>query len=333
MTKTFALSRFAVAAAAVALVVGCGVPPSDSDTAIPGDTGAAEPDDNGSVAPDDDSSSLAEQLMDRSFETTSPDDVVGYDLVADSALTLSFYRDHEGASAVGGDAGCNAMGGAATWEDNTVRATELIQTEMACEGLMEQEAWWAGLLTDGVALELDGDILTVTAGSAGEKVTITMTDAAVLHPDQPLVGTNWQLDGIIDGIGDSGAVSSVPDGRTGSMSISRESDGHLQLDIFDGLTTMSVPAGYDATAAEYDGSVTIEPADADDDPENATSGIVRITGGLGGNAPGCPEENPDCFIAELYLVGSDFAFETHRDRLTITGTGDNANKGLMFVAE
>jgi heat shock protein HslJ len=121
---------------------------------------------------------LAEQLLGREFKTGGPADVTGYDLVPGSQLTLAFYRDHDNADAFGGDAGCNSMGAAAAWDGNTVRAADgLTQTEMACEGLMGQEAWWAGLLTSGITLALDGGTLTVTANGEGGPVTIRMTES------------------------------------------------------------------------------------------------------------------------------------------------------------
>jgi hypothetical protein len=48
---------------------------------------------------------------------------------------------------------------------------------MACEGLMGQEAWWAGLLTSGITLAPDGGTLTVTANGEGGPVTIRMTES------------------------------------------------------------------------------------------------------------------------------------------------------------
>lgn len=282
------------------------------------------------TAPEPAGESLAVRLLDRSFETTGAGDVTGYDLVPDSALTLSFYRDHEGAEAFGGDAGCNSMGGRATWDGDTVRAAEgLVQTEMGCEGLMDQESWWAGLLTAGIALTLDGDTLTVTAEGP---VRITMTDSSVVHPDLPLAGTTWHLDGIVQGTGDDGSVSSVPGDLPVTMTISREDDGRLRLDVFNGLKWLSAPGGRDGTTGKPAGEVRIEPVDATVDPMLATAGVVRVSSGLEGNAEGCEGGGTDCFV-DMSVLGSDFDFHIKAGNLTVDGLGENAGHGFIFRAE
>lgn len=319
--------RATIALAAALVLAGCGVPGSATAPGTGSSTAPGSPDTAHAAASDPPGATLAERLRGREFETAGAGDVTGYALVPGSQLTLSFYRDHQNADAFGGSVGCNSMGGTAAWDGDTVRAAEgLARTEMACEGLMDQEDWWAGLLNAGITLALDGATLTVTATGDAGSVTIRMTDSAVRHPDVPLAGTVWRLDGIIEGAGDGGSVSSVPQGLTASMTLSRAGDGHLRLDVFDGLTWLST-GGTDA------GAVTIEPADDAVDSIDATAGTVRVTSGLAGDAAGCPGDEPDCRLEAVLLLGSGFAFGTDRDRLTVTGLGDHEGRGLMFVAD
>lgn len=323
------MTRFSILVAAALLLIGCGVPVGSTGTGTPGstpDSADAEP-----VGGSPDGDSLAAQLTGRSFETASAADATGFNLVPNSALTLSFYLDHEGRDAIGGDAGCNSMGGVAIWDGDTVRSDDLAQTEMACDGLMEQETWWAGLLTSGLELALDGDVLTVRAAGEAGPMQITMRDSSVLHPDLPLVGSTWRLNGLLEGDGSEGVAMSFPDGITASMTISEDPAGHLRLDVFNGLTWMSVPGGFDAATGEFSGGVVIEPAD-DADPLAATGGIVRVSGGLTGDSVGCPDGTTDCFV-DMSLLGADFEFRTNRDTLTVTGLANYAGQGVTFIAD
>lgn len=331
------MTRSLVAACLIAglVLAGCGVPAEPGSTPATGAMSTAEPD--AGTTPDPDPSSttkpaaggtLAERLLGRSFETRGEGDVAGYDLVSGSALSIGFFPTQDGSPGFGGGAGCNSMGGPAIWDGDTVRAgDDFAQTEMACEGLMDQEGWFSALLHVGLTLSLDGDYLTAT--STDGAVEIIFVDAAVLHPDIPLVGMTWRLDAIVKSDGMPYYQWDV----TASLTISQDpADGHLRLDVFDGLTWLSAPGGFDAATGAYSGSVAIEPADSGD-PLEATAGTVRVTGGLGGDSIGCPKDQPDCRIAEMSLLGGDFTFETHRDTLTITGLGDDADQGLTFTAD
>lgn len=345
MTKTLAA---ALLVAGLALA-GCGVPSGASGTPGPAGGDSPAPDGSHTSSPDPGpstllgaSGALPERLLGRSFETRGPGDVTGFDLVPDSTLTLTFDADPDGAPTLGAGAGCNHMGGPVAWDAGTARPIDgFARTEMACDGLMEQEDWFFALLNAGLTFSLDGDYLT--ARSADGATEILLEDSAVLNPDAPLAGMIWRLDGLIQGTGDSASISSAPPGLTASLQITRDpKDGHLRLDAFDGLTWMSAPGGFDAATGEYSGSVTIEPsqpdaldefADGTPDPLSAKSGTVRVSGELGGDAIGCASDKPDCRVAEMALLGGDFTFETHQDRLTVTGTGKYAGHGLTFVVD
>lgn len=345
MTRFFA----AVVLAAGLALAGCGVPQQpgsepgpDASTSGESPATADGPSTASSGSAGLSGGALAEQLDGRSFETRDAEDVRGFDLVPVSVLTISFGTDPQGNPSIGANAGCNGMGGSVTWDGDILRPSDgFFRTEMACEGLMEQEDWYLALLGDGVTLTLDGDVLT--ASDAAGTTEITYIDSSVLHPDVSLAGSTWRLTGLTQGSGDDGVAMSAPGHATASMMVSRDpADGHIRLDVFDGLTWMSVPGGFDAATGQYSGSVTIEPtdfsasgevSDGEREPFDATAGTVRVTGGLAGDAIGCPAEKPDCRVAEMLLLGSDFEFSTHRDTLTVTGLGEYADRGLTFVVD
>ena len=119
-----------------------------------------------------------------------------------SLLRLSFDTDSIGASG-----GCNSMSGAATWADGTLRVTDgsLATTEMACDApLMDQDAWFAKILTSSPDLTQDGDSLTLVSGST----IIVLTDEETVTPDASLTGAPWTLEAITTGK----SVGTVPAG-------------------------------------------------------------------------------------------------------------------------
>jgi heat shock protein HslJ len=125
-----------------------------------------------------------------------------YPLVKGSQLRLTFEDGSLGASA-----GCNSMGGDASWDNGAlvIVGEGLAMTEMACdEPLMQQDAWLAQILTSSPGLLQDDTTLTLTH----EGTVIVLRDEEVVMPDASLTGTAWQLDSII--AGDS--ASSVPEG-------------------------------------------------------------------------------------------------------------------------
>jgi heat shock protein HslJ len=170
--------------------------------------------------------------------------VTGRDLVADSVLNLSFDN-----GLVGGDAGCNQIGGAEydIVAGALVLTSPLAMTEMACmepPGLMEQEQWYVEFLGSRPSISKDGDRLTLDA----DGVTVVFLDRRVADPDLPLEGTAWQVTSAIEG----DAVSSVPSG------------GSLEFD--DG--TVVVRTGCNNGTGSYELS---------DDGESVTFGPVALT--------------------------------------------------------
>lgn len=99
--------------------------------------------------------------------------VTGHDLVTGSELRLSFDGDR-----LGGDAGCNQMGGEFEITDGVLVVDQLAMTEMACmdpPGLMEQEQWFSDFLSSRPRIQQDGDRLTL----ATDDVSVVFLDREI----------------------------------------------------------------------------------------------------------------------------------------------------------
>ncbi len=142
-----------------------------------------------------------------------------YPLVKGSQLRLSF-----GDQNIGAQAGCNSMGGDASWAGGVlaVDGKTLVMTEMGCnEALMQQDTWFADVLTSKPTLSQSGSTLTITTGGT----VIMLTDEELAVPDASLTGTLWRLDSIVTG----DTVSSVPSGVESTLQLS--DGGELTADL------------------------------------------------------------------------------------------------------
>jgi heat shock protein HslJ len=263
--------------------------------ASPGSGGSAAGPSGSTPSGGDQTHSNSDGMSDRlAGRTFLSTSVTGHDLAAGSMIRISF-DDHDALSA---DAGCNALSGPYRVEQDTLIATRLAQTEMGCDqALMDQDAWFADLLGSGLTVDLQGDVLTLT----GTDVTMRLTDRRVVDPDRPLEGTTWVLDGIITGTGPDGSVSSVPQGITATLRIA---DGKIHF--FDGLN-------------DSDGPVTVGP-DA-----------VHIVADIYSSAVGCAAGST-CSV-DLSVLTHDFDYRITAGHLTVTGTGQYADRGLTFIAQ
>jgi heat shock protein HslJ len=192
----------AVAVTAVVLAAcGSSAPSADSTTTTKAKPTASTTDPKAATTTTDpkattttDPSNVTE--LDGAFTSTSTE---GYELVADTELTLTFDGDQ-----LSVNAGCNTMGSAYTLEAGVLTWTGVPRaTMMACsDDLMAQDTWITDLLTEGVEVEASdgGATLTLTSGD----VVITLAGVA----SSPITGTTWTLDGTIA----NDAVSSLPAG-------------------------------------------------------------------------------------------------------------------------
>lgn len=147
-------------------------------------------------------------------------------------VRLTFEDGH-----LSGWAGCNTMSGAYTIEDGQLQVPMMAMTEMGCLGpLAEVDPWLSGLLSASPELSLDGDELTLTAGTT----IISLLDRVVADPDRQLVGTTWTVDSLIS----ADAVSTTPGGLEATLSFG--ADGRVV--VFAGCNRGSTDFEYDEAA-------------------------------------------------------------------------------------
>ena len=134
-------------------------------------------------------------------------------LVDGTRITLNFVEDGH---RLGAQAGCNSMGGQASFQDGRLVVGDLATTEMGCDPPRHaQDEWLARFLTSRPEWSRTGSTLTLDNGTA----RIELEDREVANPDRPLRGTKWIVDTIVDGE----TASSVPAGA----------DAHITLDDAD----------------------------------------------------------------------------------------------------
>jgi heat shock protein HslJ len=250
----------------------------------------------GACGDEDDTVSPQPDQLDLVGRTFIGDDVTvddqPYPLVKGSQLRLTFDDGSIGASA-----GCNSMGGDATWNDGVldVLGQGLAMTEMACdEPLMQQDTWFADILTSKPRLLQDDTTLTLTSGDT----VVVLTDEEIVVPDASLTGGMWQLDSIIAG----DAASSVPAGVTSTVSFGEDGE----LTVSPGCNTGS--GSYTATQD----TLTIDPI--------ATTAMA------------CEPPASDVETAVLGVLQGDVTFSIDGESLVLTAqkvTGSGAT-GLVY---
>lgn len=158
-------------------------------------------------------------------------------LVKNTTIRLTFSDGSIGASA-----GCNQMGGNATWDDGVLHAKTLFSTEMGCaQPLMKQDKWLADFLSSEPTLQQSGGTLTLSA----DDTVVALADEQVVVPDVTLTGTTWQLDTVING----DVASSVPAGVRSTL-------------YFDVMGRVTVRPGCNSGSSEYtatDDTITFKP--------------------------------------------------------------------------
>lgn len=110
------------------------------------------------------------------------------DAPAQARATIRFEDDEQ----LGGSAFCNLYGGTYRLDDDGMTIEVGAMTEMACdEPVMSMESAFVAFLDAVTSLRVDGDRLTLVS----EDLELSF-DA---EQPEPLVGTTWRIDGLIDG--------------------------------------------------------------------------------------------------------------------------------------
>jgi heat shock protein HslJ len=213
------MNRVAVAGIAAVIVL-LGVACASSTSSSPDSTGAADD------TPLDGRTFLSESVT----EDGQPRLMAG-----DQPIRLTFADGR-----ITANPGCNSMGGSYSLDVDRLIVAELATTEMACAdvALMDQDTWFADLLTAGPTLALAGDSLTMTSGST----IIVFVDRETADPDRPLIGTTWMLESIIEGE----SASSVPAGVRADLTFT--ADERLSASL--GCNRGSASAIVDDTSVE-----------------------------------------------------------------------------------
>jgi heat shock protein HslJ len=157
-------------------------------------------------------------------------------LVAGTRIELTFSADGK----VGGQAGCNHLGGDAHLDGGKLIVGDIAMTDMGCDaGRGAQDSWLVAFLGAKPAFALTGDKLVLTGGD----VEIRLTDRTTVDPDRPLAATTWVVDTILSGQ----TASSLPAGAA---------EAYLVFDgagLFSGFTGC---AHVEGTAQVRDGKIT-----------------------------------------------------------------------------
>lgn len=113
--------------------------------------------------------------------------------VEGSTITLDFLNGD-----LGGNASCNSYSAPYTLDGETLSVGLATSTMMACEGVMDQEARYLGLLSSAESLSAGDDELVIGTPE-GDLVFEPAADA-------PLEGTTWTLSGLVENEGVSSMI-------------------------------------------------------------------------------------------------------------------------------
>lgn len=120
-------------------------------------------------------------------------------------------------------AGCNTLSGAVDVRARRIVVGELASTRIGCPPERhEQDRWLVAVLTADPAYVLRGTRLLLETGATA----IHLVDRAAGPSDRPLVGTEWQLESLVDGE----SASPLPPGTGATLVFG---DGSLSLQVVD----------------------------------------------------------------------------------------------------
>lgn len=179
---------------AILLLSACGA--SAGDTSQSGDTGAGGGDADSGAGIDDDWVLIG-----------------GVEVPTTARVTLSLDR-----AEFGGSAACNGYAGTIQQDGEDLSFAEFSSTAMGCEPAIQQaETDYLAALSSVTAMSIDADDHLVLTG-VGTRLTF---ERLAPVPTAALVGTEWTLEALINGVGDSGTVSTV----MGSPTLQLADDG------------------------------------------------------------------------------------------------------------
>lgn len=215
--------------------------------------------------------------------------------VEDGTPTIKFEDN-----AINGTTGCNSYFGEYTLDGTNLSVGVLGQTEMFCEGRMDQEQAYLQMLMAAVSLTLEDETLTIHTGdgdgsTGGDRVT---GGDLVFQPaeHQALEGTAWNLSGI----------------ATGDAIVNTWVDEQITAEFVDGR--LSGNAGCNLYGTTYE-----------------TSGSKITLGDIQSTMKACADDEIHAreteFLAALIKVDS---FETVRNTLTFFDADGNVI--MTFVA-
>lgn len=130
-----------------------------------------------------------EELAGRTFLSTN---VQGAQIPGGGPLRLEFAEDFR----IIANAGCNTATGTARLESGHIITGELAMTLIGCPPeVAAADQWLNALFAAEPEWTLEDNRLTLRT----DNTRVTLTDRRVLHPDRPLVGTEWVAHSIIEG--------------------------------------------------------------------------------------------------------------------------------------
>ena len=198
---------------------------------------------------------------------------------------------------VDGTAACNSFGGSAEiGDDGSFSASDLFQTEMACDPpeLMEMESRYLAALGRATSWMIEGDQLTL----AGPDAVLTF-DRTPDPVDADIESTVWQLDSFYDGSGPDGAVTN----HRGMEAVT--------LEISEGAATLQSPCGTVAGTGVLD-------ADG-----QGSIGLALTAG-----AAQCSDADRVLLDDTLARLGRVDRYQVETDRLTLS-SGDDPVIGFV----
>lgn len=206
---------------------GSAQPSSSEDVSMP--PASSRP--SGDMLPPVSGEPTPKALQGKSFESTK--------IEGRAAASKPLVLDFPGGDTMGASAGCNSMGGTATFTDNTFTAGRLTSTMMACADtdLMDQEQWYADWLSkklswtfDKALLTLSGDGVTVTYKVRGEVMAGSpgpgAADSSGAASGSALPEATGSASGQASGITPSDAGVPAPKGMAGAVFSSTKITGH-----------------------------------------------------------------------------------------------------------